>query len=239
MADATGTLPETWEDPRVVEGTRRQLAERDRMLAEGARRLGWKLGLGAPPARERWGIKGPAAGFITDATLLGSGAAESLSGWEKPVLEAEVAVRVAVDSDGPRAGALGLSIELADLGSGTDDLADVLAGDIFHRRTVLGPFDGDPTATVGTVAVERDGAEIDTATDPTALVGGTPAEMAAYLDRYLAGVGEELRDGDVIITGSTVPLVDCSKGGHFLVASPGLGSVEVTLAPTVFNMSAH
>lgn len=230
VAYATGTRPETWEDPRVIEGTRRQLAARFRMLAEdGALRLGWKLGLGAPPAREKWDIKGPAAGFITDATLLDSGATQFLDGWTKPVLEAEVAVRVAVDSDGARVGALGLAIELADLGSGADDLADVVAGDIFHRRTVLGPLDADPATSVGAVTVERDGERHDVAEDPTALVGGTAAELAAYLDRYLAGVGEELRDGDVIITGSTVPLVNCSDGGHFVVSSPGFGTVEVTL----------
>jgi len=27
-----------------------------------------------------------------------------------------------------------------------------------------------------------------------------------------------------------VPLVDCSGGGHFVVSSPHLGTVEVTLA---------
>jgi 2-keto-4-pentenoate hydratase len=228
-ADATGTQPETWEDPRVIDGARRQLAERDRVLAEGATRLGWKLGLGAPPALAKWEIKGPGAGFITDATLLASGATQSLEGWTKPVLEAEVAVRVAVDSDGARVGALGLAIELADLGSGTDDLAEVLAGDIFHRRTVLGPLAVDPATAVGAVTVERDGATLDTAEDPTALVGGTPAAMTAYLRRYLAALGEELRDGDVIITGSTVPLVDCSKGGAFVVSSPGFEPVGVTL----------
>jgi 2-keto-4-pentenoate hydratase len=215
----------------VIDGTRRQLAERDRLLAEGARRLGWKLGLGAPPAREKWGIKGPAVGFITDATLLASGATESLAGWMKPVLEAEVAVRVAVDSGAARVGALGLAIELADLGSGTDDLCEVLAGDIFHRRTILGTLDADPETAVETVAVERDGEPLDAAEDPTALVGGTATEMTAYLDRYLAGIGEELRDGDVIITGSTVPLVDCSEGGSFVVSSPGLGTVTITLTP--------
>jgi 2-keto-4-pentenoate hydratase len=229
MADATGTRPETWEDPRAIDGTHRQLAERDRILATGAKRLGWKLGLGAPPAREKWEIKGPAAGFITDATLLDSGASQSLDGWTKPVLEAEVAVRVLRDAVGARVAALGLAIELADLGSGTDDLAEVLAGDIFHRRTVLGSLDVDPSTPVGAVKVERDGETIDTADDPTALVGGTAAEMTAYLDRYLAAIGEELGDGDVIITGSTVPLVDCSEGGRFVVSSPGFEAVEVTL----------
>jgi 2-keto-4-pentenoate hydratase len=228
-ADATGTRSETWEDPRVIDGTRRQLEGRDRMLADGAARLGWKLGLGAPPARAKWEIKGPAVGFITDATLVDSGGTVSLSGWDAPVLEAEVAVRVAVAADGARVGALGVAIELADLGSGAGDLADVVAGDIFHRRTVLGPFDADPGTAVTVVTVECDGEVIDTAEDPTALVGGTAAEMTAYLDRYLAGVGEELRDGDVIITGSTVPLVACPEGGHFTVSSSGLGSVEITL----------
>src|ERR1700754_3924467 len=163
MTDASGTRPETWDDPRVVDGTRRQLAARDRMLAEGARRLGWKLGLGAPPAREKWEIKGPVAGFITDATLLASGSTRSLAGWAAPVLEAEVAVRVAVDAAGTRVGALGVAIELADLGSGTGDLADILAGDIFHRATVLGALEADPATPVGTVTVDRDGERIGTA----------------------------------------------------------------------------
>ncbi len=229
-ADATGKLPETWADPRVVEGTRRQLEARDRMLAEGARRLGWKLGLGAPPARERWGIRGPAVGFITDATQLEPRATLSPAGWEAPVLEAEVAVRVAVDSEGARVGALGVAIELADLGSGAGDLADVIAGDIFHRQTVLGALDADPATPIGRVTVERDGEQVDAAADPVAPVGGTAAELTAYVDAYLAVLGEELRDGDVIITGSVVPLVDCA-GGHFVVSSPGLGSVEVVLAP--------
>jgi 2-keto-4-pentenoate hydratase len=230
-ADATGTRRETWEDPRVIEGTRRQLDARDRMVADGARRLGWKLGLGAPPARERWAINGPVAGFITDATLLEPGATVSLADWEAPVFEAEIAVRVAVDTVGAHVGALGVAIELADLGSATDDLADVLAGDIFHRRTVLGALDVDPTTPVGTVTVERDGDRIAAAEDPAVLVGGTAAEMTAYLDRYLTELGEELRDGDVIITGSTVPLIDSSGGGRFRVSSPGLGAVEVTLKP--------
>jgi 2-keto-4-pentenoate hydratase len=229
MVDVTGKLPDTWEDPRVVQGTRRQLSERDRMLADGARRLGWKLGLGAPLALVKWEIKGPAVGFITDATLLGTGAIQSLAGWEKPALEAEVAVRVAVDSDGARVGALGLAIELADLGSGADDLVDVLAGDIFHRRTALGALEVDPLTSVGAITVWRDGETTDVAEDPTALVGGTPAEMIAYLDRYLAGSGEDLRDGDVIITGSTIPLLDCSNGGHFVVSSPGFPPIEATL----------
>lgn len=229
-ADATGTRPDTWEDPRVIDGTRRQLAARDRLQAEGARRLGWKLGLGAPPTRQRWEIKGAAVGFITDATLLTSGGVQSLTGWGKPMLEAEVAVRVARDGDGARVGALGVAIELADLGSGADDLAEIVAGDIFHRRTVLGALDRDPATAIGTITVERDGEPIDAAEDPTALVGGTAAELTAYLDRYLAGVGEKLRGGDVIITGSVVPLVDCSKGGHFVVRSEGLGAVEITLA---------
>jgi 2-keto-4-pentenoate hydratase len=229
--NATEARLETWEDPRVVAGTGRQLEALDRVLAGGARRLGWKLGLGAPPAREAWGIPGPAAGYITDATLVVSGTSLPLRGWESPKLEAEIAVRVAVDEHGPRVGSLGVAIELADIGSGGDDLASIIATDIFHRRTILGPLQAEPETAVTTVTVERDGEPIALAEDPTALVGGDPATMTAYLDRYLAGLemGEALADGEVIITGSTVPLVDCSAGGRFVVSAPGLGEVEVTL----------
>ncbi len=220
-----------WEDARIVAGSRRQFEERDRMLASGARRLGWKLGLGAPPALERWQLGGPVAGFLTDATLLESGAAQSVADWAGPVLEAEVAVRVGVDPDGPFVAAVGLAIELADLGSGKGDLVDILAGDVYHRRTILGPLDSDPAIPASTVTVERNAEKIAAADDPSELVGGSPDELADYLAHYLAGLGEELRAGDVIITGSVVPLIPCADGGQFRVSCPGLDSVEVLVEP--------
>src|SRR5690348_9351728 len=45
--DGTANAPPAWDDARVLAGMHRQLEQRERMLAAGAARIGWKLGLGA------------------------------------------------------------------------------------------------------------------------------------------------------------------------------------------------
>jgi 2-keto-4-pentenoate hydratase len=219
---------ETWEDERVHRGTAAQLALRDEMLAAGAERLGWKLAFGAPAAAERWGIRGPAVGFLTDATHIAPGSTRSLADLETPALEFEIAVQVAVDASGPTPAGVGLAFELADLERKSEDLEEVVAGDVYHRGVVLGDLDHDPSE-VGPVRVSRDGEEIGATDDPAAAVGGTVTEFVAYVDRYLAAFGEELRDGDVIITGSVVPLVPCADGGRFEIDGAALGSLSLTL----------
>jgi 2-keto-4-pentenoate hydratase len=227
VTESSKTGGETWEDERVRRGTPAQLARRDEMLASGAERLGWKLAFGAPAAAARWGIRGPAVGFLTDATLLAPGSTRSTADLETPALEFEIAVRVAVGASGPAPAGVGLAYELADLERKSEDLEEVVAGDLYHRGVVLGELDHDPSE-VGTVRVSRDGEEIASTDDPATAVGGTVTEFVAYVDRYLA-FGEELRDGDVIITGSVVPLVPCADGGRFEIDGGALGSLSLTL----------
>jgi 2-keto-4-pentenoate hydratase len=229
VTEASDIHGETWDDERVRRGMAAQLARREELLAGGASRLGWKLAFGPPPAKERWGIRGPAVGFLTDATLLPAGTTRSVADLETPALEFEVAVRVGIGATGPVPAGVGLAFELADLERKSEDLAEVVAGDIFHRGVVLGELDRDPNS-IGPVRVERDGEEIAATADPAAAVGGDVATLTAYVGRYLAAFGEELREGDVIITGSVVPLVPCADGGHFVIEAGGLGSLDWTLS---------
>ena len=109
---------------------------RRRMIEAGARPLGWKLGFGAPAAMEKLGIDRPLVGFLTDRTLLPDGGTARVGGWMKPMLEAEVAVRVGADGtiDGYAA-----AIELADLDPPPEDAEAIVAGNIFHKHVLLGP----------------------------------------------------------------------------------------------------
>src|SRR5258708_3680739 len=124
----------------------KQLATRRARIAAGERPIGWKVGLGAPPAMERLKIKAPLIGFMMEKSLLANGVTVSLAGWTKPVAEPEVAVHMAMDLAGGSDRAttiaaiagIGPAIELADLNPLPDDVEAALAGNIFHRHVILG-----------------------------------------------------------------------------------------------------
>src|SRR5882672_2668690 len=204
-----------WDDPRIARGMEKQLATRRARIAAGEKPIGWKVGLGAPPAMERLKIKAPLIGFMMEKSLLANGVTVSLAGWTKPVAEPEVAVHMGKDlAGGADRGAaiaaitgIGPAIELADLNPPPDDVEAALAGNIFHRHVILGTSD---TARAGAKLdgisghVFRRGALAARQDNVEQLIGemiGIVMHVAGTLDAY----GEKLRAGDVIITGSIVP----------------------------------
>src|SRR6516165_4579536 len=97
-----------WTDQRVVRGMRRQLDAKRRALDGGARRLGWKLGLGDARARQQLKTSGPLVAFLTDAGKVSEGAPVSTYGWGTPLLECEVALHLSrtISADGSDADAI-------------------------------------------------------------------------------------------------------------------------------------
>jgi len=204
-----------WDDPRIARGMEKQLGDRRARIAAGEKPLGWKVGLGAPPAMERLRIKAPLVGYMMQKSLLPNRVTVPVGNWHKPVAEPEVAVYVGRDlpggADRPTAAgaiaALGPAIELADLNPPPDDVEVTLAGNIFHRHVILGPEDKSRAGAKldglvghvfrrGTLAAKQDKIE--------ALIG----EMIGIVQHVagtLAAYGETLSAGDVIITGSIVP----------------------------------
>ena len=128
---------------------RAQRQLRGKLVGEGAKQIGWKVGLGAKGAMERCKITAPVVGFLLDRAELKSGASVSLKGWTKPVAEIEIAAYITrdlpanADDATVRAaiGALGPAIEPADLDSAMDNLEELLARDIWQRHVILGPKD--------------------------------------------------------------------------------------------------
>jgi len=208
-------VTDAWDDPRIARGMEKQLSIRRARIAAGEKPLGWKVGLGAPPAMERLKIKAPLVGFMMQKSLVPNASTVSFAGWTKPVAEPEIAVHMGKDlaSGADRAAtiaaiaALGPAIELADLNPPADDVEVTLAGNIFHRHVILGP--PDPTRAGakldGLVGhVFRRGALTAKQEKVEALIG----EMIGIVQHVagtLAAHGETLRAGDVIITGSIVP----------------------------------
>jgi 2-keto-4-pentenoate hydratase len=204
-----------WDDPRIARGMEKQLATRRARIAAGEKPIGWKVGLGAPPAMERLKIKGPLVGFMMEKSIVANAATVSLAGWTKPVAEPEVAVHMGKDlpASADRAAAIaaiagiGPAIELADLDPPPDDVEVALAGNIFHRHVILGASD---TARAGAKLdgisghVFRRGA-LAAKQDNVEQLIGEMIGIVMHVAGTLAAHGEKLRAGDVIITGSIIP----------------------------------
>lgn len=213
-------------DARVARGMAAQLERRRERLASGERPLGWKVGFGAPAAMARLGIDRPLVGFLTDRGLLADGDEVAVGGWHAPAIEPEIAVRVGEDLG---IEALAPAIELADVDGPPTDPERILAGNIFHRHVLLGPFDPQRRDVAGIVArVELDGEEVARTDDPEALPGRLP-EVVAVVAEVLSEAGEPLRPGDVIITGSVVPPLQVRPGQRATVDLGALGALGVAL----------
>jgi 2-keto-4-pentenoate hydratase len=179
--------------------------------------IGWKVGFGSPEALERLGLERPLVAPLPEAGLLAAGSTVDISGWTSPVLEAEVAVYVGRG--------LGVAIELADIDVPPDDVERILAGGIYHRHVLLGP----PRAHVldgVTARVLRDGEEVATTDDLTAMTGS----LDFVLETVRLHAGRELHDGELVIAGAVVPPEPIAPAERWRIELLPLGSLEVKVA---------
>lgn len=235
------TAQDPWNDPRVVAGLQTQLAAWRTALGDGAGRIGWKVGFGAPASLELMQINAPLLGHLTDTTQLAPGAVVDVGSWEQGIVEFEVAVAMAADVE-PDASAkdaagsvaaLGPAIELAniDLPIGPKHVEHIVAGNIFHRSVIFGDFDAgraglDISGLTAHIAV--DGAERSVVTQLEALTGDYGG-IVATVAKTLAGHGERLRAGDVIITGSVIAPIPVSAGRVFTFSLRPMEPIAVTV----------
>jgi 2-keto-4-pentenoate hydratase len=214
-------------DARVRRGLEAQFAERERLLAAGAEPLGWKLGFGTAAAMQKLGTAAPLIGFLTSRSMAQPGSS-SVAGWAKPLIESEIAVRVDT-AGGPVASTLAPAFELADLDPPPDDVETILAGNLFHRRVILGPetsAGGVDLGSAGAAITVND--ELTEVPDPLAATGEI-GELLEHVGALLASFGADLRTGEVVICGSIVPPIEVRAGDEVSYAVEGLGSLAVEI----------
>jgi 2-keto-4-pentenoate hydratase len=216
-----------WDDPRVVAGMEKLLARRAELLADGAAPIGWKLAFGTEAAMSKVGTTGPVVGFLTDRTLIAPGGACSVAGWTVPKIEPEIAIHLGAGGEG--VAGISVAIELADADQPPTEIESVLAGDIYHRA-VVHDRDAAPAPLVHPIAarIERDGEEYATTADAEAEVGRIE-ELAAWTVHYLRRFGVETKAGEIVISGSVVPLFDIAPGQHLRHELDGIGALEVSI----------
>jgi len=193
----------------------KMLEARQKRLDAGEKPIGWKVGFGAPASLKSLDLKMPLVGFLTDAVLQRTDSTLSLASWIKPAAEPEVAVylkedlSVEIDRQTAREAisALGPAIEIADVNFPPKDVEKILAGNIYNRHVILGKSDPSRAdcnldGLVG--RVYRNGQETATVTDFQALTGNFIG-IVQHVANFLLSMGQMLRAGEVIITGSIVP----------------------------------
>ncbi|AMN44809.1 fumarylacetoacetate hydrolase family protein [Rhodoplanes sp. Z2-YC6860] len=208
----------TLDDPRIAAGMRAQMDLRKHRFNEGARQVGWKVGFGAPAAMQKLKLTAPVVGFILDRAMLPSGGTVSLSSWQKPAAEAEIAAYIGHDlpatanrDDVRRAVvAIGPAIELADVDSSPDDVEGVLAGNIFQRHVILGQRDimRQGARLQGLKGrLTRSGENVPVPADLQTNTGDI-LNVVRHVADVAAAVGDGLRAGQFVICGSlTAPML--------------------------------
>jgi 2-keto-4-pentenoate hydratase len=223
----------------IRDGLRAQEAGSRELLDSGAKRLGWKAGFGTAAAIQKLGTDGPLVGFLTDSTLAPSGTTIDVAGWEKPILETEVALRLDANVAAGQVrqeiraaiGAVGAAIELVDLGQAGGDVGAILAANIFHRKVLLGDWvtlpPGEPLEDVR-IDIHAGGEPHELEADPADVLGDLIGVVADLAD-LLAKSDDGLRAGDVIITGAAIKPFELA-GGESIEVRAGASTVTATIA---------
>jgi 2-keto-4-pentenoate hydratase len=211
-------------------------------LQGAARPAGFKIGATARRMQEYLGLSGPAAGFMAEAGLHGSGSTLASAGFFRPGVECELAVHLARDLPGPctpdqareAVDRVMAAIEIVE--NRYEDLAGfgapaMVADQVFHAAAVLGePYTDwralDLQALEGRITVDGvvrgEGFGRD-------LLGGPFHALA-----WLAGSAEAaafggLRAGQVVMLGSVCPPVWLEPPARVEVAFAPLAPVRVAL----------
>jgi 2-keto-4-pentenoate hydratase len=198
-------------DPRVASALRTQIARRQ------GERAGWKIGLNVPEIQAALGLREPVVGSLTSATrVAGSYAAGNAVELRA---EAEVAIEVGPSLTAARFAA---AIELVDVGRPPPGgLEAIVEENIFHRGFVVGGWvDEAPTGEARMWVGDELRASVAAAVDAAGTVD--------VVGRHLAGAGEDLRPGDLIIAGAVIT-EPVAPGDDVVVEIDGLGRVEVAI----------
>jgi 2-keto-4-pentenoate hydratase len=197
--------------PHHREALREQLRRRRALLDGGARHAGWKVGANIEEIGE------PVVGHLTTATLVAPGAICDISGVREPRAETELLLEVMPDGGI----AFGVALELVDVARPPHDAAEIIARNVFHVAWC--PAAGRTPAPGARARLWVDGEVAE-----ESAVGVDAAAVVALIREQLRAVGEELRAGDVILSGSLCHVPVCA-GVRLAAEVDGLGRVGVQI----------
>jgi 2-keto-4-pentenoate hydratase len=214
-----------------------QTIQTRRRTAQGARIVGFKVGLTSAPMQQQLGIDQPDYGVLFDDMVWAADAPIPAAGYLQPRAEPEVALVLDQPLSRPGlsvADVLGATrcalpaIEIIDsrIADWQIRLVDTIADNASSAGLVLGSTPVSPVgidlALVGCV-FRRNGRIVQTGAG--AAVIGSPLHAATWLANTLTARGVVLEPGHVILTGSVTAAVPVAAGDTVTASIDRLGSV--------------
>ena len=215
----------------------------ERRLRDGERLVGKKIGVTSKAVQNMLGVGQPDFGFLTDRMWIENGGtvriAESMI---QPRAEAEIALIL-------RNGLKGPGVTPSDVLAATESIApcfevvdsrianwnirivDTVADNASCGVFVLGAPSVDPRPldlAALKVRVYKNGQPLSEGYGSA--VQGSPLASVAWLANTLGAYGVSLEAGDVILSGSLVPLEPAKPGDRFSLELAGVGSASISFA---------
>ncbi|GGK76548.1 2-oxopent-4-enoate hydratase [Amphritea balenae] len=231
---------ERYDDITVDDAYHISLRMIERRVAAGERIIGKKIGVTSKAVQNMLNVHQPDFGYLTDKMAFSEGQEMPISEQLiQPKAEGEIAFILKKDLIGP-------GVTNADVLAATDcvlpcfevvdsriedwqiKIQDTVADNASCGLFILGDQAVDPRkvdlATCGMV-VEKNGEIISTGAGAAAL--GSPVNCVAWLANTLGQFGIPLKAGEVILSGSLVPLEPVKAGDFMRVSIGGIGSASV------------
>ena len=206
---------------------------------------GYKIALTSKPIQNLCDVNQPCGGFVFKETIHPSPATFSLADYNGLALEFELAVRFGKDvptDSGPfdensirdYVGACYPAFELIDdrrADYSTLDAISMLTDNIWCGGVVLGPEVGDwqnIDMTSNPVHLTYNGERTQESNTGAAM--GSPMISLAWLANLAMERGWPMREGMIVITGSTLATIPPKPGDHAIYTIEGMGDVEVRIS---------
>lgn len=233
-------LTERGEEISIEDAYHISLRMLERRIADGAAVIGKKIGVTSKAVQKMLNVHQPDFGYLTDDMVFNSGEVVPVSDrLIAPRAEGEIAFILKRDLTGPgvtNAEVLAATecvlpcFEIVDsrIRDWRIAIQDTIADNASCGLFVLGEQAVSPRqvdlVTCGMV-VEKNGSIISTGAGAAAL--GSPVNCVAWLANTLGRFGISLKAGEVILSGSLVPLEPVGAGDTMRVDIGGIGSATV------------
>lgn len=209
-----------------------------RCAKNGEQVIGKKIGVTSKPVQDMLGVFQPDFGFLTDAMLADDGNVH-MDCHIAPRAEAEIAFKLKHGLKGP-------GVTPADVIAATEyvqpcfeivdsrikdwkiNIVDTVSDNASCGVFALGQAKAEPGAlnlAELEVVVQKNGAEISRGKGSA--VQGAPENAVAWLANTLGAYGIPFEAGEIILSGSLVPLEPVKRGDHMHMSIEGLGDCTV------------
>jgi len=231
-------LTVTYPEITLVDARKISLGILNERLRRGEKVIGFKVALTSKAVQQAWGYDKPEWGYLTSGMLVPDGGEVDSKKLIQPRIEPEIAFLLKEDVRGPGVSVSDIlkategvlpAIEIVDSRiSGKNRIEDFVADSSKAARVVLGGVIRDvkelDLRLVGCV-VEINGEVVATAAG--AAVMNNPVNSLVFLANAIAEVGDYLRAGHIVISGSLIPAIPVKAGDYVKVTFDRIGSVSV------------